>query len=132
MELLPIRLLPGVDLRGALEEAVAGLGHDSAFVIAGIGSLIDAQLRFAGQARETRIAGPLEIVSVSGSLSPSGSHLHMCVADVSGKVYGGHVGHGNAIRTTAEILVAPLKEWSLSRERDPATGFDELVVRRRV
>lgn len=131
MELLPIRLYPGADLRRALEDAVAGQGRGSAFVVAGIGSLIDASLRYAGEPNERQLAGPVEIVSLSGSLGPSGAHLHMSVSDASGRVYGGHVGYGNMVRTTAEILLAPLPDWSLTREYDAATGFKELVVRRR-
>lgn len=131
MQLLPLRLPPGVDLRRALEEAAAGQATESAFVVAGIGSLVEATLRYAGEPTESSIAGPLEIVSISGTLSPSGAHLHMSVADASGRVYGGHVGYGNVVRTTAEILLALLPDWSLTREPDPATGFNELVVRRR-
>jgi hypothetical protein len=132
MEFLPIRLSPGADLRCALEEAVGGQHPGSAFVVAGIGSLNRANLRYAGETAERQLAGPLEIVSLSGSLGPSGAHLHMSVSDASGRVVGGHVGYGNTIRTTAEILLAPLPDWSLTREHDAATGFNELVVRRRV
>ena len=131
MQLLPIRLSPGVDLRRALEDVVSGQATDSAFVVAGIGSLVEASLRYAGEAAESRIAGPLEILSVSGTLSSSGAHLHMSVSDASGRIYGGHVAYGNTVRTTAEILLAPLEDWSLTREHDAATGFNELVVRRR-
>jgi hypothetical protein len=131
MQLLPIRLSPGVDLRRALEEAVAKQATESAFVIAGIGSLVDANLRYAGEATERRIEGPLEILSLSGTVGSCGAHLHMAVSDASGRVYGGHMGYGNTVRTTAEILLAPLQDWSLTREHDPATGFNELVVRRR-
>jgi predicted DNA-binding protein with PD1-like motif len=131
MHLLPIRLFPGVDLRRALEDATAGQSTESAFVVAGIGSLVEANLRYAGEAAESRIAGPLEILSVSGTLTSSGAHLHMSVSDSRGRVFGGHVGYGNTIRTTAEVLLALLQEWSLSREHDAATGFNELVVRHR-
>lgn len=131
MQLLPIRLSPGVDLRRALEDAAAKQTAESAFVVAGIGSLVEASLRYAGEPTERTIAGPLEILNISGTLSSSGAHLHMSVADATGRVYGGHVGYGNAVRTTAEILLALLPDWSLTREPDPATGFNELVVRRR-
>jgi predicted DNA-binding protein with PD1-like motif len=131
MQLLPIRLPPGVDLRRALEDTAAGQSTGSAFVVAGIGSLVEARLRYAGEPSESTIAGPLEIVSISGTLSASGAHLHMAVADAAGRVHGGHVGYGNAVRTTAEILLVPLPDWSLTRELDPATGFNELVVRPR-
>ena len=100
-------------------------------MVAGIGSLSDASLRYAGEPNERQLAGPVEIVSLSGSLGPAGAHLHMSVSDASGHVYGGHVGYGNTVRTTAEILLAPLPDWSLTREYDAATGFKELVVRRR-
>ena len=131
MQFLPIRLAPGYDLRRALEDVVTGEIPESAFVVAGIGSLVQASLRYAGEDTESAIPGPLEILSISGTLSPSGAHLHMSVSDASGRVYGGHVCYGNTVRTTAEILLAPLQQWSLTREHDPATGFKELVVRRR-
>ena len=131
MQLLPIRLTPGCDLRRALEDAAAGENAESAFVVAGIGSLVQASLRYAGEDAESTIPGPLEILSISGTLCPSGAHLHMSVSDAFGRVYGGHVCYGNTVRTTAEILLAPLQHWSLTREHDPATGFNELVVRPR-
>ena len=131
MQLLPIRLLPGMDLRRALEEAARNQLTESAFVVAGIGSLVEASLRYADEAEAHTIAGPFEILSVSGSLSASGAHLHVSVSDASGRVLGGHAGYGNTVRTTAEILLMLLPGWSLTREPDPATGYDELVIRRR-
>lgn len=131
LPLLPIRLPPGADLRRALETIARERFGGAAFVVAGIGSLMDARLRLAGESGERILAGPIELVSLSGSLSDQGGHLHMAVSDAAGAVFGGHVAYGNLIRTTAEILVAPLVEWSLTREPDPATGYDELVVRPR-
>lgn len=131
MQMQPIRLIPGADLRRALEDALTGETTDSAFVVAGIGSLTEASLRYAGEAAAAKISGPLEILSISGTLSASGAHLHMSVSDASGRVFGGHMGYGNTIRTTAEILLAPLEDGSLTREHDPTTGFDELVIRPR-
>lgn len=126
----PLRLAPGADLRQALEALAAAPGAASAFVVAGIGSLVDARLRLAGSESESRIAGPLEILSLSGTIAANGAHLHMTVADAHGQVRGGHVLHGNVVRTTAELLLAPLPGWQLTREPDPATGHAELVVRR--
>jgi len=131
MSLFPVRLHPGADLRRALEERATAQPGTSAFVLAGIGSLGDARLRFADAEAETTIAGPVEILTLSGSVSPSGVHLHMSVSDASGRVHGGHVGYGNIVRTTAEILLAFLGDWWLAREHDAATGFSELVIRPR-
>ena len=71
----------------------------------------------------------LEILTLAGSLSPDGAHLHMSLADSAGRVIGGHVAQGCVVRTTAEVLVAMLPEWSFTREVDPVTGFAELAVR---
>lgn len=131
MNLLPIRLSPGQDLRRALETAIHTQSADAAFVLSGIGSLVDAHIRFADQASETSIPGPLELVSISGSLTTTGAHLHVTVSDGVGKVTGGHLGYGNIIRTTAELLLVMLPDWALSREHDAHTGFPELVIRMR-
>lgn len=101
----------------------------SAFVVSGIGSLLDARLRFAGAESETLVSGAVEILSLCGTLTPDGAHLHMAVSDVNGRVVGGHVVYGNIVRTTAELLLVQSPQWSLGREHDPGTGYKELVVR---
>jgi len=132
MQLRPVRLHPGVDLKQAVEELATGLPEGSGFLVSGIGSLVYARLRMANEAEERRIDGPLEIISVSGSITRQGAHLHIAVSDTQGRVIGGHVCKGCEIRTTAELLIAELRDYKLSREYDPTTGFKELVVRRAV
>lgn len=116
-----LRLTPGDDLRGVLHGRTG-------FVVAGIGSLVHAQLRLAGEPGPTRIDGPLEILTLSGSLSPDGAHLHVSVSDASGRVLGGHVCAGCEVLTTAELLIAPLPAGSLGRQFDASTGYAELVI----
>jgi predicted DNA-binding protein with PD1-like motif len=131
MNPLPLRLHPGDDLRGALQQAVAAAAPDGAFVLAGIGSLVDAQLRLAGQPHATRYPGPSEILTLSGTVSADGAHLHVSIATADGQVHGGHLVAGNTVRTTAEVLLAPMDGgWRLGRAPDPATGYPELIVRR--
>ena len=126
---LPLRLRPGADLRRSLEEAARVSAGGSAFVVGGIGSLVNASLRLADAQSETLLQGPFEILTLSGTLSPDGAHLHMAVADPKGQVLGGHVGYGNEIRTTAELLLLRLPGWTLARQADEVTGFRELVIR---
>jgi predicted DNA-binding protein with PD1-like motif len=123
MQTLPLRLSPGDDLRTAVEDVLRQRKLRAAFVIQGIGSLSDAQLRFAGAEAPTGIRGDLEILTLAGSLSLAGAHLHMSVADARGQLFGGHVARGCTVRTTAELLLALLPEYSFSREFDPDTGF---------
>ncbi|MEO7885684.1 MAG: DUF296 domain-containing protein, partial [Polaromonas sp.] len=65
----------------------------------------------------------------SGTLSPDGAHLHASVAMATGEMRGGHVMPGCVVRTTAEIVLAPLQGWVFAREHDDQTGFKELVAR---
>ena len=129
MEALPLRLSPDMDLRRALEAAVAARLSRAAFVISGIGSLRHARLRLAGVPEPDILDGDLEILTLAGTISQDGSHLHMSVANAEGRVLGGHVAYGCTVRTTAELLALLLPEWSFTRELDPTTGFAELVMR---
>jgi hypothetical protein len=53
------------------------------------------------------------------------------VADPEGRTVGGHLAEGCTVRTTAEVVVAADDRLVFAREHDPATGYDELVVRER-
>jgi len=129
MRPLPVRLRPQQDLRSALQSILADYKVSAAFVLQGIGSLSTARIRFAGMSEATELHDDLEILTLAGSLSPDGVHLHMTVSDAQGRVLGGHVAPGCIVRTTAEILLALLPEHQFSRAPDAQSGWDELVVR---
>ena len=131
MKTLPLRLDPGDDLRAALSAALAAHGAEAAFVLAGIGSLREARLRFAGRDELQHAVGDLEILTLSGTLGAGGSHLHASLSDADGRVFGGHVAPGCIVRTTAEVLLAVLADATFTREPDAATGYAELVLRPR-
>ena len=130
MKLVPLRLRPGEDLRQALEVWMAGQSEQAGCVISAVGSLSQAQLRLAGATATTTIRGDLEILSLAGTLSADGAHLHIALADASGAVIGGHLVFGSLVRTTAELVLALMPEWHFSRELDPATGCAELRIHR--
>lgn len=68
-----------------------------------------------------------EIVSLVGTLSPDGLHLHASLGDEVGTVCGGHLVRAT-VHTTAEVVVGVSNTLKFAREMDPATGFKELVV----
>lgn len=135
MKTLPVRLLPGQDLRSALEAAVQAQNCRAAFVLSGIGSLSTAGIRLAGAAQPTRLTESMEILTLSGTVAASGdktgSHIHMAISTATGQVLGGHVAPGCMVLTTAEVLLALLPDWQFTREPDSLTGYDELVIRPR-
>jgi predicted DNA-binding protein with PD1-like motif len=131
MDMFPLRLRPGQDLRSSLDAVLSEYGAGAAFVLQGIGSLSVAQVRLAGASQPTELCGDLEILTLAGSLSHDGSHLHIAVSDAQGRVIGGHVGRGCIVRTTAEILLMFLPEHRFNRQPDAESGYAELVIQKR-
>jgi predicted DNA-binding protein with PD1-like motif len=123
-----LRLKPGDDLRDELEKVLADQGAQAACVVSAVGSLSRAVLRYADKPEGKELLEPLELVFLSGTLSPDGAHLHASVSNGNGEVRGGHVMRGCIVRTTAEIVIGLLPGWAFRREVDDATGYKELVV----
>lgn len=128
IETIALRLLPGADIRRDLEN-LAKKEHISAAVILGaVGSLSQANLRYAGQDEHTALAGKQEILTLSGMLSSAGVHLHMSVSNAQGECRGGHVVYGCLVYTTLEIAITLIPQLEFQRVPDAATGFKELKI----
>lgn len=125
-----LRLRPGDDLRQQLTAFVAAHRLEAGAVLTCVGSLTDVSLRLANQEAATHYHGHFEIVSLVGTLSASGGgHLHLAVADSTGRTLGGHLLDGCRIYTTAEIVLGALPALRFGRETDPTFGYKELVVK---
>jgi predicted DNA-binding protein with PD1-like motif len=129
MRVVPLRLKPGEDLRSALEHWMGRQNEQAGCILSGVGSLSVAQLRLAGRPESTTFSGALEILSLAGTLSADGAHLHIALADGDGAVIGGHLCTGSLVRTTAELVVGLLPAWQFRRQPDPETGCAELQIR---
>lgn len=127
-----VRLRPGDDLRGALQAFAKARQLRAAFVITCVGSLREARLRLANHGDGTAVAGPLEIVSLVGTLSADGCHLHASVSNGEGRTSGGHLLEGCPVYTTAEVVIGEAEALRFERRTDSATSFPELEVKRRV
>ena len=124
-EIRGVRLEPGSDLRAALA-SVDLEGYAGASILSCVGSLQETRLRMAGESESWSCQKPVEIVSLVGTLSHDGVHLHLSASLPTGEVVGGHLLAGSIVRTTAEIMVALFKGPRLVRRPDAATGFKEL------
>jgi predicted DNA-binding protein with PD1-like motif len=123
------RLNPGDDLKNSIETHVSNNQIAAGIVLTCVGSLSTTVLRMAGAKNIITISGEQEIVSLAGTLSYNGCHLHLSVSDKDGKVKGGHLKAGCIVRTTAEVVIAVLENLSFHREHDAATGFKELQIK---
>jgi uncharacterized protein len=125
-----LRLAPGQDLRQELQAYAQAHGLRAVSILTCVGSLTTATLRLANQEGPTVRHGHFEIVSLVGTVSVSGSHLHLAIADSTGQTIGGHLLDGCRVYTTAEIVLGELPELDFTREPDPITTYRELRVRR--
>lgn len=129
MKALVERLKPGQELFQAIE-AIIGRHHiEAGTIVSLVGSVREAALRFSDKPEATMIAGPLEIVSATGTVAESGCHIHLAVADKEGTTYGGHLMHGSTVYTTVELIILDLSaSHTFSREYCSLSGYDELSV----
>ena len=123
-----LRFKPGTDLRASLLAYCGERQIKAACVLTCVGSLERAVIRFADAPHGTVLAQKLEILTLSGTLSHYGAHLHISVADALGRVSGGHLLDGSLVYTTAELVLGLLPGVEFRREFDPATGSNELDV----
>jgi bifunctional UDP-N-acetylglucosamine pyrophosphorylase/glucosamine-1-phosphate N-acetyltransferase len=128
MQVRVLRLTPNQDLKEALIQFCRDHAIQAGWILSAVGSLQQATLRFAGAVSPQVLQGHFEIITLAGTLSQEGVHLHSALADQQGTLIAGHLCSNSLIYTTAEIVMGESKDYRFSRELDPATGFAELVI----
>lgn len=123
------RLKPGQDLKQGIESLVKEKNIKAGWISTCVGSLTDYTIRFANQPEGGIGSGHFEIVSLTGTVSVNGSHLHISISDSTGKTIGGHLMEGCKIYTTAEIVLAASSAFIFTREKDGTTPWEELQVK---
>ena len=115
MQPLPLKLAPGSDLRLSLEE-LAQRDGTSGFVLGVVGNLTKASFQCPGQAKPTVLEGDLEVITLNGTFSPEGVHLHLSLSDGACQVWGGHLEPGTIVQKGVDLLIGVLEQ----REGRPA------------
>ena len=122
------RLKSGQDLFDSIEAFVKEKRVEAGCILSGVGSLTHATIRLANREFNSEYEGHFEIVSITGTVSIHGSHLHISISDGDGKTIGGHFESGCKIYTTAEIVLAVFNDVVYKREFAEDSGYDELTV----
>ncbi len=125
-----ITLKSGQDLRKEIESFVVKEKINAGYIITCVGSLTQTNIRYANQQNGAIMNGHFEIVSLTGTISTNGSHLHISVSDSTGKTIGGHLLYNNLIYTTAEIVLGESKDLLFTREKDGSTPWQELQIKK--
>ena len=124
-----IRLKPGEDLKQSITAYVQEHNIKAGWIVTCAGSLSSCAIRFANQPGTATDLGHYEIVSLTGTVSVNGSHIHMSISDSTGRTIGGHVVDGNIIYTTAEIIIQESNHLLFAREKDNTTPWEELQIK---
>lgn len=122
------RLRPGEDLYQSIEKYVHDQKIEAGCILTCVGSLTSAVIRLANREEHTTYKGHFEIVSLTGTVSVHGSHLHISFSNRDGYTIGGHLVPGCKIYTTAEIVIAAFPHLVFTRQPCDLSGYDELLV----
>lgn len=132
MRTIIFRLKPGADLKSSIEAMIKQHDIHAGFIVTCVGGLEQVVVRMAGATPDSQdirtFKDDFEIVSLVGTVSVNGTHLHMSFSDKEGIVRGGHLKEGTIIHPTAEIVIGIDEGVQMNREFDQETGFDELVI----
>ncbi|MFZ5819114.1 MAG: PPC domain-containing DNA-binding protein [Chloroflexota bacterium] len=131
MQALTVRLEPGEDLFAQIERLVTEKNIEAGCVLSAVGSLTHATLRLANRDFHSEYDGHFEIVSMTGTVSVHGSHLHISISDGDGKTIGGHLAPGCKVYTTVELALGIFADVVYTREMCEKSGYEELVIRPR-
>ena len=122
------RLKPTQDLKTEIEKLIAQKQIKAGWIGTCVGSLTNYNIRFANNPNGNSDSGHFEIVSLTGTVSQNGSHIHISISDSTGKTIGGHLLEGCKIYTTAEIVILSSNEYEFKREKDGSTPWEELQI----
>jgi hypothetical protein len=128
MKSYALRLKPEMDLKKELNLLTKEKNISAGFIVSCVGSLKTAKLRLADEEVIKEYNEKFEIVSLVGTLSQDGLHLHISLSDKEGNVIGGHLKEGCVIYTTAELIIGEEESLRFCRKLDEETNFKELVI----
>ena len=127
MRSLPLKLAPGSDLRLSLEELAQRDGI-SGFVLGVVGNLTKASFQCPGQADPTVLEGDLEVITLNGTFSPEGVHLHLSLSDGACQVWGGHLEPGTIVQKGVDLLIGVIDQSEGSSAAPSSTPRLEIAV----
>jgi predicted DNA-binding protein with PD1-like motif len=130
MQAEPLHLDAGSDVRSSLEQ-FARERNVTGFVLSVVGNLAQAAFACPGSNQPMVLAGELEIITLQGTISPTGVHLHLSFSDVECAVWGGHLEHGTMVLRGAELLIGLLTTSAITKSRVEIAGLPQCPYSRR-
>lgn len=127
MKTYALQLKTGQDLKDELKKFTDVHHIKAGYILTAVGNLTKATLRFVDEEIKT-FNENFGIVSMDGTLSPDGMHVHIAISDKNGITFGGHLKEGCIVYHSAEIVIGESENFTFSRKFDSKTGFNELQI----
>ena len=122
------RLHRGDDLYESIQRYADAHHIAAGVVLSAVGCVYRWELRDASGVDVQSGTEDVEIVSLMGTVSEYGCHLHASFSREDLSAFGGHLLPGCIVNTTAEIVLAEVPDRVFTRAPDSETGYDELVI----
>ena len=123
------RLTKGADLKKSIADYCKAHAIEAGYIVCCVGCVYEVQVRTAGGKSYFHDVQPYEIVSLVGTLSKDGVHLHIALSAKDAHTIGGHLMEGTLIDTTAEIVLQELENYTFTRVWDECTGYKEISIK---
>ena len=82
----------------------------------------------SGQAQPSVLEGDLEVITLNGTFSPEGVHLHLSLSDGACQVWGGHLEPGTLVQKGVDLLLGLPEPTASGIDAVPAPERIELAV----
>ncbi len=124
------RLKKGQDLKKEIIKFAEENNINAGIIKCAVGCVYEARFRLVGAEGFYEAKEDFEIVSVTGTVSKNGCHIHISLSDKEGKTVGGHLTDGCLINTTCEVCIESFDNYYFDRVFDDSTGYKELIVKK--
>ena len=122
------RLHRGDDLYESIQRYADAHHIAAGVVLSAVGCVYRWELRDASGVDVQSGTEDVEIVSLMGTVSEYGCHLHASFSREDLSAFGGHLLPGCTVNTTAEIVLAEIRSCVFTRRPDSETGYEELEI----
>ena len=127
MRSLPLKLAAGSDVRLSLEK-LANEQNLTGFILGVVGNLSRASFQCPGQSQPSVLEGDLEVITLNGTFSPDGVHLHLSLSDGACQVWGGHLEPGTVVQKGVDLLLGLPEPMASSQDSAEASERIEIAV----
>ena len=129
MQSYALRLKNGDDLKKSINNFVIAENISAGFIASSVGCVKNATIRNACATTIKTFDEKLEIISLNGTLSKNGCHLHISLSNADFQLIGGHLCEGTIVDTTCELIIVKLDNYEFNRVLDDETGYNELTIK---